>query len=917
MMVLGSASMQSVACAPVLHPAKHYPRNKLVSCMLRDRSVVRMVCAPHGYGKTTLAMEYARSVFGDCGVLWVSGKNPSFICELDTDSFPMCAGNARTARKLVIIDDLPALDEVRASAFSAAIDGLLHEGCEVLVLSTPANDSLGNLQPDRVHISSRDLVVTEHEYTESLGSAHDPAPSVEMLSQLRGVPSLVWGQTTSSAIECMRGFFDEDLPDEFTSVALAMVILGKGTFNDLSSVDAPYDIEVLETLAVHYPQFGVDLLRGTFATIPIRVRDIAVLSTTKGAVQRKRPSYHEKIVNRLLMNQDLERAACVVQTFFTEKNRRTWLIQHGWELIDRAFAPVLCELLESLGNEDIAGHDQLAGQYAWAHFMAGNPYKAVLFASSSACDQKTHPLSAIPLALVRLYQQILRDPHALGSEDTSTRANLLGKLTLIARGCTMRCLASYQGEPVRRDQGEGESSKCACSGLGNDEKAVCACWNILARAILMYERLPIPPVAGLTQRDDGVALMRDLMEKAYSLRESSGYRLALHVIIAHFRKMGNEKESLCGGKDECGQMFLSPLSRFAVRSLSQGVSRLTEALLLFDCKWLGYFEKDTFGDSTESDKALLESQALLSFQSRIVGESTVPSFDFLAGKKPQESTVSLKCQDRSEIPVLRICILGGFKTFLDGKPFAPADLNKRKVRMLLAFLVLHKGREVSREKIFDELWPSMDSRHARDSFYVAWCKMKGTLKDDKGKASYFERSDLTCKINREFVTSDIFDFEDLTRTILLERDNLPVLMETFMNLEKLYNGDLLTSDFSGSYFESLRVWYREMFVDAMVSASERARDENDSLLALYFARKAYEFGLSREDVYRTLMYAQLLAGQRTSAYDTFLRCKKYLADEIGVAPSEKTLQVYQEIFVTKPLEKHNGKPNVKLRRPNS
>ncbi|NTU88435.1 MAG: hypothetical protein HGA54_00790 [Actinobacteria bacterium] len=908
MMIVGSASMQTVACAPVLLPAKHYPRNKLVSCMLRDRSVVRMVCAPRGFGKTTLALEYARSVFKDNDVMWVSGKKPSFICDLDTDTFQMCSGKLRGSAKLVIIDDLPALDEIRASVFSTAIDQLLHEGYEVVVLSTPANDSLQNLQPDRIYISSRDLMVTEHEYIESLDSAHAAVPSLEMLSQLLGVPCLVWGQTASSAIDCVRGFFDEDLPDEFTSAALSMVLLGRGTFNDLAQVDGPYDLEVLETFASQYPLFGVDLLRGTFATIPIRVRDMATLSTAKGRAQAKHPSFHEKIVNRLLAYRDLERAARVVQTFYTEKNRRVWLIHTGWELIDSALAPVLCELLESLGNEDISEHDQLAGQYAWAHFMAGNPYKAVLFASSTVCDQKTHPLSSIPLVLLRLYQQTLRDPHMVNSADVSMRATILGHLTLIARGCTMRCLAMYSGAPMEREPGSEESPKCACSGLGRDERVCCTSWNILARAVLMRENLPIPPVAGLTQCEDDAALLSGLMEKADFLQDSGGYRIALHIIIAHL--LGEESEGRSSGDagDACRRMFLSPLSRFAVHSLSNGVSRLSEALLLFDCKRLGFFEKNTYGDSGESDRALLESQALLSFHSRIVGDLNEPSFDYSIGKKPAGNTGSLKCNERNAVPTLRICMLGGFKTYLDGKPFTPVDLNKRKVRMLLAFLTLHKGREVSREKIFDELWPSMDFRHARDSFYVAWCKMKGTLKDDQGRASYFERSDLTCKINREFVTSDIFDFEDLTRTILLERDNLPVLMETFMSMEKLYNGDLLTSDFSGSYFESLRVWYREMFVDAMVSASERARDEKDSLLDLYFARKAYEFGLSREDVYRNLMYAQLNAGQGTCAYDTFLKCKKFLADEIGVAPSEKTLQAYQEIFLAKPREKPAAKP---------
>ena len=65
------------------HGRGHVNRDRLVTTMLQDRSVVRIISAPSGYGKTELAREYADRLFKGKRVDWVDANTPDFIARLD------------------------------------------------------------------------------------------------------------------------------------------------------------------------------------------------------------------------------------------------------------------------------------------------------------------------------------------------------------------------------------------------------------------------------------------------------------------------------------------------------------------------------------------------------------------------------------------------------------------------------------------------------------------------------------------------------------------------------------------------------------------------------------------------------------------------------------------------------------------
>lgn len=92
-------------------------------------------------------------------------------------------------------------------------------------------------------------------------------------------------------------------------------------------------------------------------------------------------------------------------------------------------------------------------------------------------------------------------------------------------------------------------------------------------------------------------------------------------------------------------------------------------------------------------------------------------------------------------------------------------------------------------------------------------------------------------------------------------------------------------------------------VDALVAAAERLVAADDAQEGLWFARAALRRDRTREDAYTALMRAQIAAGQRTSALETYFECRRFLTTELGIDPSLATMELYRSIIETEePLE---------------
>ena len=73
-------------------------------------------------------------------------------------------------------------------------------------------------------------------------------------------------------------------------------------------------------------------------------------------------------------------------------------------------------------------------------------------------------------------------------------------------------------------------------------------------------------------------------------------------------------------------------------------------------------------------------------------------------------------------------------------------------------------------------------------------------------------------------------------------------------------------------------------------------DGGNNQLALWFARSAVGHDETREDAYVALMRAQIANSQRTAAMLTYHKCRRVLAEQLGMDPSPETTALYKSLL---------------------
>ncbi len=267
--------------------------------------------------------------------------------------------------------------------------------------------------------------------------------------------------------------------------------------------------------------------------------------------------------------------------------------------------------------------------------------------------------------------------------------------------------------------------------------------------------------------------------------------------------------------------------------------------------------------------------------------------------QPTSTDASTCARAADNPPLLRIKLFGDLEISLGDTILEDSLWKRGKVRVLLIHLALNNGRGLARETIMEQLWPDMDIRHATDNFYVTWSRMCRALSGSANHCPYLVSNGMLCRIDNRFVSTDIAEFERLSKQVLFEQGSKDERIEAFLQMERLYRGELLSGCIYDDLIGAAQQRYRLLLVDAILAGSQLYSEMGHDNNALWFARKAYEIDPTREDVYRVLMYVQNRAGQRTSALQTYFACKKYLNEELGILPSQRTTALYQDLILDK------------------
>lgn len=248
---------------------------------------------------------------------------------------------------------------------------------------------------------------------------------------------------------------------------------------------------------------------------------------------------------------------------------------------------------------------------------------------------------------------------------------------------------------------------------------------------------------------------------------------------------------------------------------------------------------------------------------------------------------------------LDISLFGACSVSLGRQNVQERDWHRDKAKELLALLVLNRNRFLSKQEIYEELWPSTEFENAERDFkvtYNALLKVIEPEREARQESFFIERKGQLYRIRpsaRILVDTELWKKE-------LDKINLlgPPEMQ-LRHLKKavsLYQGDIMSDrQVESKWIRREQENYRTAYLEALERIAQLYTRLQDFNKVIYWAEKILGQDETWEEAYRLLMYAYYQKKNRRRALELYATCERILHDELGVRPMETTENMHDLI----------------------
>jgi len=243
---------------------------------------------------------------------------------------------------------------------------------------------------------------------------------------------------------------------------------------------------------------------------------------------------------------------------------------------------------------------------------------------------------------------------------------------------------------------------------------------------------------------------------------------------------------------------------------------------------------------------------------------------------------------------VHIRMLGEFSLQAGEVTISDSDNRTRKLWLLLACLLCHRGRPISQKKLIELLWGEEPaSSNPENALRITFHRVRTMLNrlwPDAGH-QLIQRCDTGYYWNTEIpMTMDSERFDALCADRSGDED---ARLSRCLEAIGLYGGEFLEKQSSQTWVIPISTHFHNLYVATVMEAVDLLSVRNRHSEAAELCRKACAGEPYHEPLYQLLMKELAAAGDQKGAAQVYEDLSRRLFDDFGIRPGEETRQVYR------------------------
>jgi two-component SAPR family response regulator len=240
-------------------------------------------------------------------------------------------------------------------------------------------------------------------------------------------------------------------------------------------------------------------------------------------------------------------------------------------------------------------------------------------------------------------------------------------------------------------------------------------------------------------------------------------------------------------------------------------------------------------------------------------------------------------------PAVVVRCLGGFDLSVDGQ--SHEQWRAGRARALFQYLVMHRGRLISRERLIEALWPDPDALAAGTSLKVAVHALRQSLGQLPGLSVVAQESGYQLQAPRLWL--DVEQFERLCRLgqQFEASGKMAAAEAAYARAVDLYAGDFLPEVWA-DWAVFRREGLKDQFLFVLAKLADAAAKAADWHACIRWCRLILDQDWCREDAFRLLMLSHARLGQPSRVRRWFEVCERVLRTHLECEPTPETVRLY-------------------------